>query len=188
MRDSVVWKIILCCWTISASLSGLFTYFIKISKKRTLCKVKGVDLRYAVSIFVVSYVIPVVFLVFVNSKIVQAARRQLKQITSISRTGAVSSTSDVFCSEPQRQTNRKRFRAELRTLKMFLVVTGTFCLCWTPFFFVFVLDGVVEIPAQVIYLSLLFVYLNSSFNPFFYGIFNSEIRSVVLNMLACRNR
>lgn len=187
MRDSVVWTIIMCCWTVSASLSGLFTYFIKVSKKRTLCKVKGVDLRYTISIFVVSYVLPVVFLVFVNTKIVEAARRQLKQIT-FSETGTVSGTSETTCAEPQRRASRRKLRAELKTLKMFLVVTGTFCLCWTPFFVLFVLDGVTEIPANAIYLSLLLVYLNSSFNPFFYGIFNSEIRSVVLNMLACRNR
>ena len=188
MCDSVVWKILLCCWTVSASLSGLFTYLIKISKNRILCKVKGVDVQFTIPISVISYAFPVAFLVFVNAKIVQAARRQLNRIGVECETGVVLGTSDVRLDNIRAQGNRKNLRAELKTLKMFLVVTGTFCLCWTPFFVVFVLDGFVGVPAIIVYLTLLLAYLNSGFNPFLYGMFNSEISNVVLRLLACNYR
>ena len=186
MRRRNVSRIITLCWIGATFTSFWFSYFVKVSKKRPLCGVKNVDLAFSVTIAVIGYLVPFTFLIFVNGRILLIARTHLQHIKSQLRLSSVGPFSQV---KDQTATQRKtwgRIRLEMRTTKLFLVVTGAFFFCYTPFAFSLLLDGIMGIPGISLYMTITLIYLNSACNPFLYAIFSKEIRSAVVAVLKRR--
>ncbi len=60
---------------------------------------------------------------------------------------------------------------------------GIFLICWLPFFIWMPLTSLLELPTPpMLYTAILWIgYGNSVVNPFVYGFFSREFRSVILN-------
>ena len=179
-------KIIILCWIVAFILSLIFTYLIKISDNRRLssCNLKDVNLICSIGLAIFCYLIPFTFLIFVNGKIVSIAYSHLRVIKC--QTHITNAPYPFELNGNQTATNQitgGRTRREMRTTKMFVVVTGTFLLCYTPFALCFLLEGTIGISGFSLYITITLTYLNSACNPFLYAVFNKEIRSAVRGFL-----
>lgn len=63
------------------------------------------------------------------------------------------------------------------------IVVGAFLVCWLPFFIWMPLTSLLELETpRLLYNIILWIgYVNSALNPFIYGLFNREFKTVMLN-------
>lgn len=143
MRRSRVKILLLCIWVVSFFFSCLAWLGVKASSNRIhYCSTEGMDLKYALPVVVVLFVIPVCFLAFTNGKIIIAAQGQLKKIKAQSTISLNSeNTRDHELVQPyvqrttlQRKMESLKISKEMKTFKLFLTVIGVFVFCWLPFY------------------------------------------------------
>ncbi|XP_033725025.1 5-hydroxytryptamine receptor 1F-like [Pecten maximus] len=90
-------------------------------------------------------------------------------------------------SEEKKRHESKRERRAARTLG---IITGTFIICWLPFFIVALISPLinskVNVPESVQNFVLWLGYLNCLLNPIIYTVFNPEFRKAFRKLLFCR--
>ena len=182
MQDANVFKIIAFCWSYALIWSAIFTKLVKCSKNRHICSISGIDLEYSVSMVIVLYLIPVCFVIFVNGRVIKIALAQIRKI----KNQAVPCIAMNQLDKEQFQQENRRSKKEMKTFRLFLIITVGVVLCWSPLQFVFVLDALSQLPGNVRYAALLMAYINSACNPFLYGMFSKDIRKSITKILRCK--
>lgn len=86
---------------------------------------------------------------------------------------------------------KERQRRERRFTFVLAVVMGAFVLCWSPFFFTYILTTVIcpdFVPKTLFDMFFWLGYCNSSLNPVIYTIFNNDFRRSFKKILCKRGR
>lgn len=121
---------------------------------------------YPVLVFVVSFLLPLIVMLYSYSRIFLAAIRQVRRI------------------QPIRQAFY--FKREIKAAKTLAMVMGVFIVCWTPFFVINILvrfsRGFYVKPIMTLAIKLLH-YGNSALNPVIYSSTNRDFRNKILRVL-----
>jgi len=90
--------------------------------------------------------------------------------------------------QEQRAKERLEQKRERKAARTLAVITGTFVVCWLPFFVVALVcpfrgDRCLHLPALVVGVIGWLGYLNSLLNPIIYTVFNPDFRSAFRKIL-----
>ncbi|XP_031567296.1 octopamine receptor 1-like [Actinia tenebrosa] len=192
MRDSKVKLLIGLVWMISLFFGILYTLSYKYSATRVLCTTQGLSTNFTVLAFVLLFLLPTCFIIFVNYVVFKIARTHRRQIDNLEYSVSVSGVTPAPSTTSLRQ---KTFHGQSiaqkksqKTYKMLLVIIIAYIVCWTPFFLLLLIQIFMAISESASYMGVLLTYLNSAINPFIYGAFNREFRTAVKKSHRRRNR
>ncbi|KAK2849252.1 hypothetical protein Q5P01_009086 [Channa striata] len=147
---------------------------------------------YGVATSVISFFIPMGFMLFAYGKIFMAAQKQARWIQAIEhRTQQLQMNQSPVRRNSARhvQAHVERFslKKERKAVKTLGLIMGVFVVCWLPFFslnMIHPLKGY-SISSLVMEASMWLGYANSSLNPFLYVLFNKNYRHLFVAMLDC---
>ena len=189
MNGRTVKQVVAFSWFCALFLAGFIVYGLNASTDvGTYCAVWGLRFKFVMVVLVAGYILPVMFLVFVNARLFCIARSHVNRIHA-------QETSLAVISEPKSLTEnnfrtvrsqKSRLKQEMKIFKTFLIVTLTFLLSWTPFIVILLLDSLASVPTSIRHSSIIILYSNSAMNPFIYGFFNSEFRKALLETFNCK--
>ncbi|XP_028519575.1 LOW QUALITY PROTEIN: tyramine receptor 1 [Exaiptasia diaphana] len=197
MRTKQVTRLIVAIWLTSFIAALLNCYGLKTSPTRILCEVQGIPLQYTILDFILVYLFPLTTIVFVNIFIAKAVSGQLKRvqqqyiprsINDVVEMGQISNTD--FASNPPNVRapgfnlgKERNIKHEIKTFRTFLIVTGSFFVSWSPFFFILLVDPISKVDGNIMYICVILTYINSASNPLVYGIFNETSGRQCLQVL-----
>ena len=190
MNDRRVKQIIGVSWFCAFTLAIFVTYGTNASKENgDNCSIWGLRYGFSLVVLIVGYIIPVLFLVFVNGKIFIIARAHMTRIHaqefSLATVSAVSQDRPSQ-GEARKPYQRTRLKREIKIFKTFVIVTCTFLLSWSPFVVILSIDSILTVPTIVRYSSIILLYCNSALNPFIYSFCNSEFRKALTESFRCK--
>lgn len=182
MSTQRVIKMIIGAWTFSLAASFINFHGLKISKTRKLCEIQGLPFSFVIYSFIFVYLLPIIAIIFVNTKLWLITSRQMSKIQAQIISLAMMSIPDTTKTAPsKRQTNGNlTSKSAIKTFRTFLVLIGSFVLCITPFFMLIFFDSLFKLPGFVLYVAVILMYVNSATNPWIYGIWNKEFRNCVI--------
>lgn len=190
MNDRRIKQIIGVSWFCAFALAIFVTYGTNASKENSVnCSIWGLRYEFSVVVLVVGYILPVLFLVFVNGKIFFIARAHMNRIHA--QEISLASVSAVTVARPSQEGTRKtnqrsRLKREIKIFKTFVIVTCAFLLSWTPFVVILLIDSILTVPTLVRHSSIILLYCNSALNPFIYSFCNSEFRKALSESFRCK--
>lgn len=126
----------------------------------------------------ISFWIPSVIMLFVYAKIYKEARRQEKNIHSLTFQNGGGS--------PSSKQEQKRMKKEHKAAKTLGLIMGAFLACWVPFFLWYVSSSMCDTchTPQIVVAILFWVgYFNSALNPLIYAFFNRDFRLAFIRLL-----
>ncbi|CAD5111582.1 DgyrCDS883 [Dimorphilus gyrociliatus] len=151
------------------------------------------EIGYVIYSALGSFWIPSIILIIVYSRIYVVAARQTKQIAKQQaqlgeikeeETPSVSSSPAIKVKDALPLRKLKKFAKEKRAAKTLAVVVGTFLVCWTPFFTVYILHNFVSVPKTLFKIVFWLGYCNSALNPMIYPFFSRDFRTAMKKMLS----
>ncbi|XP_077991525.1 5-hydroxytryptamine receptor 1A-like [Glandiceps talaboti] len=164
------------------------------------------DLGYTVFSTFGAFYIPLVVMLIIYWRIYQVAKFRIRgkalqkskystersTVTTVIGNGSTTIHHHSLPSPVRTMENNKRHLAEARerkATKTLGIVTGSFVVCWLPFFIVaFVLPFCKEscyVPPPVYSCIVWLGYVNSLFNPVIYTVFNKEFKNAFHRILKC---
>lgn len=131
------------------------------------------NMAYAITSSIISFYIPLVIMVFVYSRVYQAAKQQLKKIDQSVGRFHNSNNSCLMALEATNGRAQKKMKFCLRehkALKTLGIIMGIFTLCWLPFFLLNVVVAIWKVKNIELTFRILnwIGYANSAFNPLIY--------------------
>lgn len=186
MHGKKIKVFIVIVWSLSLFTAIIYTVAFKLSPERRLCVTNGLSIEQTIPSFIIIYVIPTLFLLFVNGRVLQIARKHRRHIRVQEIT-----VSNLSVTHPHDANRNKRLGAivnELKTFKTFVIVIGTFVLCWSPFFLLSLLRHYVELPSKLPHVTVILFYVKSGLNPMIYGTHNKELRKAAADSFKRRRR
>ncbi|KAM3865150.1 5-hydroxytryptamine receptor 4 [Diretmus argenteus] len=187
MSQSRVARLIIVCWVVPMLISfgpimlGLHMAGLDILLPKDIC-VFLVNRIYAVMASLVAFYFPMVIMLNAYWKIYRAAKRQARQIS------AMESQMTAGVSKDSSKQQRHSMRRERKAAKTLGIIMGVFLLFWWPFFAINIVDPFIGYSTAVVVweVFLWLGYINSSFNPILYGVFNRSFRRAFLMIIGCR--
>ncbi|XP_017780900.1 PREDICTED: 5-hydroxytryptamine receptor 1D-like, partial [Nicrophorus vespilloides] len=85
--------------------------------------------------------------------------------------------------DPEREKRRIARKKEKRATLILGLIMGSFIACWLPFFFMYILRLVYDIPGIAFSTAFWLGYMNSALNPVIYTIFNKDFRRAFRRIL-----
>uniref|UniRef100_A0A8C4IXC5 G-protein coupled receptors family 1 profile domain-containing protein n=1 Tax=Dicentrarchus labrax TaxID=13489 RepID=A0A8C4IXC5_DICLA len=176
MSRSRVALLIVVCWAVPMLISfgpimlDLHIAGVDVLLPEDVC-VFLVNRIYAVMASLVAFYLPMAIMLVAYWKIFKAAKRQARQINS-----------------SKKQRHRNTMKRERKAAKTLGIIMGVFLIFWMPFFTVNIVDPFIEYSTEVVVwdIFLWLGYINSSLNPFLYGLFNRSFRRAFLMFMGCR--
>lgn len=142
-----------------------------------------IDRVYSYILNVIFVIIPFFLLLGMNFRILYAIKEQMRRI-HVDNSAKMRLHLSVLNQCPTRSNIRKL----KGTLACFVVVL-VFILCWLPRIFLnfcSMFRGLDLVSPMLIKLSLFFLFLQSSLNPFIYSFYRAEFRQAALRLLRCQ--
>ncbi|CAK9289947.1 unnamed protein product [Gordionus sp. m RMFG-2023] len=86
------------------------------------------------------------------------------------------------------QSNRDLLSKEKKAIKTLGIILGAFLVCWTPYFFAFIIHPFCNycIPVKLFVAVTWLGYLNSALNPIIYAVYNKRFRKAFKALITCR--
>ncbi|KAL1023505.1 hypothetical protein UPYG_G00041690 [Umbra pygmaea] len=139
---------------------------------------------YAVMASLVAFYLPMGVMLVAYWKIYKAAKRQAMQISAMES----QFSSGVGKDSSKKQRHRNAMRRERKAAKTLGIIMGVFLLFWLPFFTLNIVDPFINYATagEVWEVFLWLGYINSSLNPFLYGLFNRSFRRAFMMIMGCR--
>ncbi|XP_031416052.1 5-hydroxytryptamine receptor 4 isoform X1 [Clupea harengus] len=189
MSRARVALLIVVCWAVPLLISfgpillGLHKAGVAIPLPENMC-VFLVNRIYAVMASMVAFYLPMAIMLVAYWKIYKAAKRQAMQISAMESQMAAGVGKD----SSKKQRHRNSLRRERKAAKTLGIIMGVFLLFWLPFFTVNIVDPFIDYStAGVVWDVFLWLgYVNSSLNPFLYGLFNRSFRRAFFLIMGCR--
>uniref|UniRef100_A0A7N6FEA9 G-protein coupled receptors family 1 profile domain-containing protein n=1 Tax=Anabas testudineus TaxID=64144 RepID=A0A7N6FEA9_ANATE len=150
------------------------------------------NVPFAVATSVMSFFIPMIFMLFAYGKIFIVAQKQARWIHAIAHhTEQLQMTQSPLrmnsSRQVQAQMDRFSLKKESKAAKTLGLIMGVFLFCWLPFFclnMIHPLKGY-RISPLILEASTWLGYANSSLNPFLYVLFNKNYRQMFVSLLDC---
>lgn len=150
------------------------------------------NVPFAVATSVMSFFIPMIFMLFAYGKIFIVAQKQARWIHAIAHhTEQLQMTQSPLRMNSSRQVqahmDRFSLKKESKAAKTLGLIMGVFLFCWLPFFclnMIHPLKGY-RISPLILEASTWLGYANSSLNPFLYVLFNKNYRQMFVSLLDC---
>ena len=143
-----------------------------------------IDRVYSNILTIFFVIIPFFLLLAINLRILYAIKKQVQRIQAENSTKMRLSLSE----KPRRTTqNVRNVKGSLACVVIVLV----YIICWLPrifYNFCFLFRRVDLVRPLLIKLSLSFLFLQSSLNPFIYSFYRVEFRQAALRLMRCQNR
>ncbi|XP_076149351.1 5-hydroxytryptamine receptor 4 [Alosa pseudoharengus] len=189
MSPGRVVLLIVVCWAVPLLISfgpillGLHKAGVAIPLPENVC-VFLVNRVYAVMASMVAFYFPMAVMLVAYWKIYKAAKRQAVQISAMESQMAAGVGRD----SSKKQRHRNSLRRERKAAKILGIIMGVFLIFWLPFFTLNIVDPFIDYStAGVVWDVLLWLgYVNSSLNPFLYGLFNRSFRRAFFMIMGCR--
>ncbi|EDO32512.1 predicted protein, partial [Nematostella vectensis] len=162
MCEERVVKLIAGNWAWSLVLAGCLIIGFHFSQQRVICSVKGIDPEILLVAVITMFILPCIFLVFVNLKVWFITLEQVKESKYVR---------GLFD-----RGRRRTIKQEIKTFRIFLVVIGVFVACWTPFFVVMLMGIFSPVSGFVLYITIVLTYCNSALNSLIYGVLSRNCR------------
>lgn len=150
------------------------------------------NIPFAVATSVMSFFIPMIFMLFAYGKIFIVAQKQARWIHAIEHHTEqlqMNQNSLRINSSQQVQALMERcsLKKESKAAKTLGLIMGVFLFCWLPFFSLNILHPLkgYNISPLILEASTWLGYANSSLNPFLYVLFNKNYRQVFVSLLDC---
>ena len=177
------------CWAVPMLISfgpimgGLHAVGVDVPLPPDVC-VLLVNRTYAVTASLVAFYLPMAVMLVAYWKIYKAAKRQAMQISAMESQMAAGVGKD----SSKKQRHRNAMRRERKAAKTLGIIMGVFLLFWMPFFTVNIVDPFIQHSTHALVwdVFLWLGYINSSLNPFLYGLFNRSFRRAFLMIMGCR--
>lgn len=142
--------------------------------------------KYAVVSSCTSFYLPLVVMAAVYARIFQIAKRQAEEIDFLEKSFRQTNPQRVSARLSKRSM---RVRRESKAIKTLGTLMGLFCVCWIPFFVMYLVtpfcgEGCpidMEVEAAVTWLG----YCNSFINPCVYAFLNKDFRNAFKKILLC---
>uniref|UniRef100_A0A8C6NI47 G-protein coupled receptors family 1 profile domain-containing protein n=1 Tax=Nothobranchius furzeri TaxID=105023 RepID=A0A8C6NI47_NOTFU len=186
MSPNRVALLIAVCWVIPMLISfgpimlDLHTADVGIQIPENVCMFL-VSRVYAIMASSVAFYLPMVVMLVAYWKIFKAAKRQAKQISAMESQMA----SGVGKDSSKKKRHRNTMKREGKAAKTLGIIMGVFIIFWMPFFTLNIVDPFTDYSTEVVIwdVFLWLGYINSSLNPFLYGLFNSCFRRAFLLLI-----
>lgn len=189
MSRSRVALLIVVCWAVPMLISfgpimlDLHIAGVDILLPNDVC-VFLVNRIYAVMASLVAFYLPSAIMLVAYWKIFKAAKRQARQISAMESQMAAGVGKD----SSKKRKHRNTMKRERKAAKTLGIIMGVFLIFWMPFFTINIVDPFIEYSTEVVIwdIFLWLGYVNSSLNPFLYGLFNRSFRKAFLMFMGCR--
>lgn len=139
---------------------------------------------YAVVSATTSFYTPLFVMLFVYARIYRIASRQAEDIKKLER-----SVHNLHNEKKVRlKQTSKKLNKDFKALKTLGTLMGLFCLCWLPFFLMYVIVPFCEsceVPIPVVSFITWLGYINSCINPCVYAFLNRDFRMAFRKLLLC---
>ena len=181
MTKKRVTYILITVWIIPCLLTGARNFWQHGDSKN---KALYIDRVYSNILIVIFVIFPFFLLLAINFKILYAIKRHLQRIHDNSTKMRLSFTLTL---KQGRVTNNVR---KLKGTLACVVVVVVYILCWLPriyYNFCFLFHQIDLVSPMLIKLSLFFLFLQSSVNPFIYSFHRSEFRQAAVRLLKCQD-
>lgn len=142
--------------------------------------------KYAVVSSSTSFYLPLVVMAIVYAQIFRVAKRQAEEISFLEKSFRQKNPQKVSARLSKRSM---RVRRESKAIKTLGTLMGLFCICWLPFFVMYLVTPFCgegcpidpEVEAAVTWLG----YCNSFINPCVYALMNKDFRNAFKKILIC---
>ena len=176
MTKSCVLKIIFLVWTVPVILASLRNFW---QHTTSVEESQRIDRIYSTVLIFAFVVVPVVLMIIVNGMIIKAIRKQRTTEDNF----ANSRNDDL---DSRKQNDAESHRKRNGTISCVLIVL-IFIVCWIPrafYNFSHVFGRPDLVSPLLVKLSLLFLFLQSSVNPFIYSFYRDDFRKALLDLFS----
>ncbi|XP_078383002.1 octopamine receptor beta-1R-like [Oculina patagonica] len=143
---------------------------------------------FMVGVFVI---IPFAIICFCNAVVFKTAFRQARQLSRVEQ--SLRESSADICDEDEPQQGAKTveshsLKREIKSARTFVIVLGIFLLCYTPFYTTGTyrkIAGPVEVPRNVMIITMWIAFANSFCNPIVYGLRYAPFRKAFKKLCSC---
>lgn len=142
-----------------------------------------IDRIYSNILIFILVIIPFFLLLVINLRILYVIKKQVQRIRDVNSTSIRLSLSRR--NSHQSVNNAKKLKGTLACVVIVLV----YILCWLPrifYNFCYLFRRADLVSPLLIQLSLFFLFLQSSLNPFIYSFYRVEFRRAAINFLRCQ--
>jgi hypothetical protein len=195
MSDTRVRNMIVISWTLSFSVAIVLIAGVHLNtESKTNCTIRSLNQVFTTVGAFLEFILPVLFLGFVNGRVWLVARRHKKRIhvnvqeshrfgmsSREQQLQIVDGATHHSASGRGGRTLTRTIKQEIKTFKTFLIVIGVFVICWSPFYASMIADIFQPLNSSVFYLTIVLSYCNSALNVFIYGTFSREFRKAIIS-------
>lgn len=147
----------------------------------------AVNPTYAVVSSTTSFYFPLIIMFIAYAAILRIAEKQERDIVKLEMSLAANQLQDAPGGSPKRGVRRRQKKADHKAVKTLGLLMGLFCMCWVPFFLLYVIKPfcpACEVSPETETAITWLGYCNSFVNPCIYACFNRDFKVAFRRLLS----